>query len=100
MANYGSLLSNLAIAYVRLGQVSLAKELFDRSVELFRNIYGPESIDYAISLGGRSDCFNVLARYDDAKRDALAAVAILDRATLATASRANAYHRLGYAELD
>jgi CHAT domain-containing protein/tetratricopeptide (TPR) repeat protein len=97
--NYGSLLSNLAIVYQQQSRFVEAERLFEQTLQFDAAVYGKQSVQYAISLDNMADLYNQERRWPDAAKAATAATVILNLRDAQSASRVNAFHRLGIAEL-
>jgi tetratricopeptide (TPR) repeat protein/CHAT domain-containing protein len=97
--NYGSLLSNLAIVYMQQSRFVEAERLFDQALQFDATVYGNESVPYATSLVNVADLYNQERRWADAAKAAKTAITILSLRAEESASRVNALHRLGIAEL-
>jgi CHAT domain-containing protein/tetratricopeptide (TPR) repeat protein len=98
--NYAALLSNLSGNYVLMGRFEDAEPLLLQGAELDKRIYSDESIQYAINLNNLGDFYNQKSRWIDTLGVEKTAIGILEKKKEITPSLANAFHRLGIAELN
>ncbi|MGO6746933.1 CHAT domain-containing tetratricopeptide repeat protein [Rhizobium ruizarguesonis] len=97
---YGNLLGNLGLAYMGVRRFDDAERLFSQEISQDSRKYGDESVVVGSSLVNRADLYNAMGSWNDALRDAQGAVNIFEQNPSAPIrSKANAYHRLGLAEL-
>jgi CHAT domain-containing protein/tetratricopeptide (TPR) repeat protein len=66
-AMVGTILNNLGYLHKNLGSYSLAKECYERALERFRAIYGPESTPLASTLGNLAGVYCLEGNYNDAE---------------------------------
>jgi tetratricopeptide (TPR) repeat protein len=61
-------LNNLAAIYHAQGKFAMAEEIYTRSLGLKKELFGEESVDYALNLQNLAACYSAKGRYDEAEK--------------------------------
>lgn len=60
-------LNNLGAVYHVQGKYTMAEEIYERSLQLKQELFGENSVDYALCLQNLAACYSAKGRYEEAE---------------------------------